>query len=37
MFNGDFFFDLKEAKVCSQPLSPGTEVASALSYAIFAS
>ena len=37
MFNRDFFFDLKEVKVCSQPLSPGTEVASAWSYAIFAS
>ena len=35
--NGDFFLDLKEAKVCSQPLSPGTEVVSAWSYTFFAS
>jgi hypothetical protein len=37
MVNGDFFLDLKEDKVCSRPLSPGAEVASAWSYTFFAS
>jgi hypothetical protein len=37
MISGDFFLDLKEAKVCSRPLSPGAEVARAWSYTFFAS
>jgi len=35
MADWDFFLDLKGAKVCSRPLSPGTEVTSAWSYTFF--